>query len=34
MSRWRDPQLQMSKNYDKMEVNDFAIYLAGVTFYI
>ena len=35
VSRWRDPQLQVSKNYvrfDKMEVNKFQILLIDVTF--
>ena len=37
VSRWRDPQLQMSENlfrFDKMEVNCFQILLIDVTFYI
>ena len=37
VSRWRDPQLQVSENYsrfDKMEVNDFEILLVDVTFYL
>ena len=37
VSRWRDPQLQVSENlfrFDKMEVNCFQILLNDVTFYI
>ena len=35
VSRWRDPQLQVSENYTdlkKMEVNSFQILLVDVTF--
>ena len=37
MSRWRDPQLQVSENYseiDKTEVKSFQILLIDVTFYL
>ena len=37
VSRWRDPQLQVSENYSdlkKMEVNCFQILLVDVTFYL
>ena len=37
VSRWRDPQLQVSENYSdltKMEVNKFQILLILVTFYL
>ena len=37
VSRWRDPQLQVSENYSdlkKIEVNCFQILLIDVTFYL
>ena len=37
VSRWRDPQLQVSEKsfrFDKMEVNCFQILLIDVTFYL
>ena len=37
VSRWRDPQLQVSEKlfrFDKMEVNSFQILLVDVTFYL
>ena len=37
VSRWRDPQLQVSENifrFDKVEVNSFQILLVDVTFYL
>ena len=37
VSRWRDPQLQVSENYSdlkKLEVKKFQILLINVTFYL
>ena len=34
VSRWRDPQLQVSENHSDLEVKQFQILLINVTFYL